>query len=143
MAILPPSGKFCQAGKWHVCLMLSPVGVILGVMKRLIVATFGVAIAFSLILEVCEAGTRKYYKPSLYGETLAACSANGTGCGKPVADKYCKNRGYEQALSFRLNRNPQGITRARTISNQLVNVSAKQPAFVFVKCYTSQTADRR
>ncbi len=112
-------------------------------MKKLIVAAFGVATAFSLIPNEGEAGTRKFYKPSLYGDTLAACSSGGSGCGKPVADRYCKNRGFDQALSYRLNRNPQGDTRARTVDNKLVNVSSTQPSFVFVKCFTSQTADRR
>ena len=90
-----------------------------------------------------EARARTFYNPTLVGDRLAACYASGSRCGKPVADFYCKNKGYTEALSYRLNRAPQGDGRARTIDNQIVTVSAKIPEFVYVKCFSPETADRK
>ncbi len=90
-----------------------------------------------------EAAARKFFKPTLLGDTLAACSGNSTGCGKPVADHFCRAKGYIRALNYRLNRSDGGGAQARTIDNELVTINSSSPTFVFVKCFTSETADRK
>ncbi|MGI9371560.1 MAG: hypothetical protein ACR2OJ_03620 [Hyphomicrobiales bacterium] len=106
---------------------------------------FAPLIAFaSLFVWIAEADARArtFNRPTLLGDRLSACYGSGGGCGKPVADAYCISRGYENALSYRLNRNTSS-NRARTLDNQIVSVNAKTPEFVFVKCYSSDTADKR
>jgi len=90
-----------------------------------------------------DAAARKFFKPTLLGDTLAACSAASSGCGKPVADHYCRTKGYASALNYRLNRSDGGGAQARTIDNELVAISASSPTFVFVKCFSSESIDRQ
>ncbi len=90
-----------------------------------------------------DAAARKFFKPTLLGDTLAACAGSSSGCGKPVADHFCRAKGYASALNYRLNRSGGGGAQARTIDNELVTISASNPTFVFVKCFTSQTIERR
>ncbi len=100
------------------------------------------AISIGSFTDRADAAARKFFKPTLLGDTLAACSAASAGCGKPVADHFCRAKGYASALNYRLNRSDGGGAQARTIDNELVTISASAPTFVFVKCYTSQTLER-
>ncbi len=106
---------------------------------------FSLAIAVSIggFSNSADAAARKFFKPTLLGDTLAACSGASSGCGKPVADHYCRSKGYAPALNYRLNRSDGGGAQARTIDNELVTISASSPTFVFVKCFTSETLDRQ
>ncbi|MGI9482456.1 MAG: hypothetical protein ACR2OR_08880 [Hyphomicrobiales bacterium] len=112
-------------------------------MKNAAFATAILAVILMGIPAPAEARARTFYKPTLIGDPLAACYGSGSKCGKPVADFYCKNKGFSRALSYRLNRTPQGDGRARTVDNQIITVSAKNPEFVFVKCFSPETADRK
>ncbi len=108
---------------------------------KLFVPFIAIASLFVWISEA-DARARTFNRPTLFGDRLSACYGSGGGCGKPVADAYCVSRGYENALSYRLNRNTSN-NRARTLDNQIVAINAKTPEFVFVKCYTQETVDRR
>ncbi len=94
-------------------------------------------------MDPADAAARKFFKPTLLGDTLAACSGSSTGCGKPVADHFCRAKGYLRALNYRLDRSDGGGAQARTIDNELVTINSSSPTFVFVKCFTSETVDRR
>lgn len=40
---------------------------------------------------------RNFWTPLVHGLPLAFCSSNGTGCGKSVAQAYCRAMGYQSA----------------------------------------------
>lgn len=96
----------------------------------------------SALPDTAEAAVRKFFRPTLLGDTLAACVGPSSGCGKPVADHFCRTKGYASALNYQLNRSDGGDAQARTIDNELVDISASSPTFVFVKCFTPETLDR-
>lgn len=100
-------------------------------------------IAAAAFSNPADAAARKFFKPTLLGDTLAACAGASSGCGKPVADHFCRAKGYTSALNYRLNRSDGGGAQARTIDNELVTIGASNPTFVFVKCFSSETVDRR
>lgn len=95
------------------------------------------------LTDPADAAARKFFKPTLLGDTLAACSGSSTGCGKPVADHFCRAKGYLSALNYRLDRSDGGGAQARTIDNELVTISSSAPTFFFVKCFTSETLERQ
>ncbi|MCP5084115.1 MAG: hypothetical protein GY948_20705 [Alphaproteobacteria bacterium] len=107
-----------------------------------ITACLALALTIGTISDGANAAARKFFKPTLLGDTLSACSAASSGCGKPVADHFCRTKGYASALNYRLNRSDGGGAQARTIDNELVTINASAPTFVFVKCFTSQTLER-
>jgi len=107
--------------------------------QHMLCAVFAIVISIS----TASGAARTFFKPSLDGDRLAACVGGGSICGKPVADRICSARGYMQALTFRIDRTPKSEQRIRTIDNDLIAHTASEPTFVFVKCFTEETADRR
>ena len=88
-----------------------------------------------------KAAVRQFFKPTIFGDTLAGCPSSR--CSKVIADGYCRRKNYGRAITFQLNRKADNGSRARTLDNQLVVINAATPSFVFIKCHTSRTADRR
>ena len=105
-------------------------------------ACLAIVLSFGAFSDSADAAARKFFKPTLLGDVLAACSGASSGCGKPVADHFCRSKGYANALNYRLNRSDGRGAQARTIDNELVTISASAPTFVFIKCFTSQTLER-
>ncbi len=101
-------------------------------MKTALFAITALVVSFSA---QADAATRTFFSPSMYGERISACTSGGSVCGKPVADQLCTERGFAQALTFRLDRTDKSNIRMRTIDNEIAPASANEPAFVFVKCY--------
>ena len=96
-----------------------------------------------LMSEPADGAARKFFKPTLLGDVLSACSGASSGCGKPVADHFCRAKGFAHALNYRLDRSGGNRGQARTIDNELVTISAASPTFIFVKCFSNETADRK
>ncbi|MEM8685993.1 MAG: hypothetical protein AAGF81_01600 [Pseudomonadota bacterium] len=97
----------------------------------------------SLTAQPADAAARKFFKPTLLGDVLSACSGQSSGCGKPVADHFCRTKGFASALNYRLDRSGGNRGQARTIDNELVTVGSGSPTFVFVKCFSNETLDRK
>ena len=104
-------------------------------MNRALLTT--AAIVF-IVSSQANAATRTFYSPNLHGDRISACIGAGTVCGKPVADQLCNSRGFEQALTYRLDRSQNDVLRMRTIENKIAGVTNAEPSFVFVKCYTPE-----
>ncbi len=105
-----------------------------------------VCFAFGLVGlmgDTADAAARKFFKPTLLGDVLSACSGPSSGCGKPVADHFCRSKGFASALNYRLDRSGGNRGQARTIDNELVTIGSSSPTFVFVKCFTNETLDRK
>jgi hypothetical protein len=78
-----------------------------------------------LVLLACSATAalaenRTFFNPKLGGSPVAFCSRGA--CGKPAADNFCRNAGYDTALTF---------ARRQAVSN-----SSEEPTgFTQIKCY--------
>ena len=92
------------------------------------------AIAFVAITADANAAARTFNKPHVDGDRIAACLIDGTSCGKPVADRLCEARGFQRALTFKMDRNATTEGRFRTVENEVLS-GTTQAAFSFVKCY--------
>jgi hypothetical protein len=69
-----------------------------------------------------EAGSRTFFAPKLGGEPVAFCLRGGSGCGKAAADNFCRNNGFDTALTF-----------AR---RQVMTDGGEEPTgFTQIKCY--------
>jgi hypothetical protein len=49
-----------------------------------------------------DADIVKYNKPMAGGRRLDWCLSWATDCGKPAADFYCKSKGHDKAISFKI-----------------------------------------
>lgn len=81
-----------------------------------------------------SAAARNFFAPQWQGERLGACLADGSGCGKPAADAFCKAEGYDTALTFQ--REP--LSRTRLIDSDASCHGSACMAFVQIKCFTAR-----
>jgi hypothetical protein len=81
------------------------------------------------------AAARSYSNPLYLGEYIHQCLSDGTTCGKAAADVFCRLEGYENALSFRLQRDPARITTAVILDSGRVLRGAEAQPFHSVKCW--------
>lgn len=103
-------------------------------MTKSVLTALTAAIAFAAVTADANAAARTYFKPNVDGDRVSACLANGGSCGKPVADRLCVARGFERALTYKLDPVVNSSRGLRTIDNELVNADNLR-AFAFVKCY--------
>jgi hypothetical protein len=82
-----------------------------------------------------SAAARSYSNPVHLGEYIHQCLADGFTCGKPAADAFCRLEGYENALSFRLQRDPARISTAVMLDSGRVLRGADAQPFDAVKCW--------
>lgn len=69
-----------------------------------------------------EAGSRTFFSPKLDGQPVAFCLTSTGGCGKAAADNFCRNSGFDAALTF-----------AR---RQVMSDGGEEPTgFTQIKCY--------
>ncbi len=78
--------------------------------------------------------TRSFFVDKIYGDRPQLCTVAGTGCGKPAADAWCRQAGYQNALVFRA-----ASDKAATYREQRVQAGELCPAdtcngLQFVKC---------
>lgn len=103
-------------------------------MTKTVLTALTAAIAFAAVTADANAAARTYFKPNVDGDRVSACLSNGASCGKPVADRLCIARGFERALTYKLDPVTNSSRGLRTIDNELVNTDGLR-AFAFVKCY--------
>jgi hypothetical protein len=80
---------------------------------------------------------RTYFSPQLDGYLANACLSDGTSCGKPAADAWCRKNGWMTAMTFQRDRKP--VTSRIVDSGELCSGPACTP-FRQIKCYTPETA---
>jgi hypothetical protein len=93
------------------------------------------AIAAMLLMSLtagAEAGVRNYFSPKLEGTRIDACMAEG-GCGKPVADAFCKTQGYDKALIFQ-----REAFQSTRVLDSGETCTASCTAFKQIKCFTTK-----
>ena len=56
-----------------------------------------------------SAGVRSFFSPTIEGIPVAACLSPEDGCGKPAADAFCRQVGYDRSVMFE--RQPTAATR--------------------------------
>jgi hypothetical protein len=79
-----------------------------------------------LVLLACsatpaQAENRTFFNPKLGGSPIPFCLTSTGGCGKAAADSFCRNSGYDTALTF-----------AR---RQVMSEGEEPTGFTQIKCY--------
>jgi hypothetical protein len=90
---------------------------------------------FAMTAQPAAPAARSYSNPLYLGEYIHQCLSDGRTCGKAAADAFCRLEGYENALSFRLQRDPARITTAVILDSGRVLRGAEAQPFHSVKCW--------
>ena len=87
-----------------------------------------------------QAGVRNFFSPSMLGDRIAFCSDVNDVCGKPVADQWCVQNGYEKALRFQRDQRVGNDTAVvmRSIDTGDVYTGEKALSFRNIKCYSAK-----
>lgn len=96
-------------------------------MRRLITA-----LALLASATTAEAASRSFSLPTDATSAISACLADGTSCGKPAADQFCKMAGFSEAILFQR----QPVTAAIVLDAQSRCEGDTCQAFTRIKCYT-------
>lgn len=100
-------------------------------MKRLI-AVLAVLAASGSVASMAQASTRSYSLPTDGGKAISACLADGSTCGKPAADQFCKMAGYSESILFQR----QAVAAALVLDGAQICEGDSCQAFTRIKCYT-------
>lgn len=101
--------------------------------------TFGVLFSLSLLSGVMSAqsAVRSFFSPTLLGDRIAFCQTGNQNCGKPVADAWCTENGFEKAILFQRKRNPKSSGSLVIYADSgAVCTSGKCTSFAQIKCYS-------
>lgn len=99
-------------------------------MKHLFAAALCVAVVSTTL--PASAASRSYSLPTDGGQAISACLADGSTCGKPVADQFCKMAGYSESILFQR----QPVTAAIVLDAPTRCEGDSCQAFTRIKCYT-------
>jgi len=85
-----------------------------------------------------NAGVRNFFSPSVLGDHIAFCASASEVCGKPVADAWCTQNGFEKAILFQRQRNAVQTASGfvRHIDSGKVCTSDECKTFAQIKCYS-------
>jgi hypothetical protein len=81
--------------------------------------------------------TRTFFASRIYDKSPQLCSTAGTGCGKPAADTWCQQAGFQDAMSFRSAPASDHMFRAQLVASGGLCGSDSCNGLHFVKCYRS------
>ena len=99
---------------------------------------FAAAILLACASVEASASTRSYSQPTQDGRAISACLANGSSCGKPAADQFCKLAGYEESILFARER----VNTALVLDSETICTGESCEAFTRIKCYTPKAAEQ-
>ena len=76
----------------------------------------------SCLAPPAQAASRTFFAPKLGGEAIPFCLTTTGGCGKAAADHFCRNSGFDTALTFQ--------------RRQVMSGGGEEPTgFTQIKCY--------
>ena len=78
-----------------------------------------------------EAATRSYFTPMTEGQRVGACLADGTTCGKAVADQFCQREGFAESILFAR----EAAASVRILDSGSMCEGESCQAFKRIKCY--------
>ena len=87
-------------------------------------------VALGFIQPAAATEVRNFFSPELQGSRIGACLSGGA-CGKPAADAFCREQGYDSAVLFQ--REPSHSARILD-SGDVCDKDCT--AFRQVKCFT-------
>jgi hypothetical protein len=91
---------------------------------------FYVAIALLCLTTNVEANTRSYSFPQTE-DRIGTCLADGTSCGKIVADAFCKQQGFAESILFAREK----TTSVRVLDSEARCEGESCEAFKKIKCF--------
>lgn len=83
---------------------------------------------------------KTFPKPKHGANRLDWCLNWGTDCGKPVANAFCKAKGYEKAKAFGIAKDIGAATPTRLISTGAVCDEPHCDGFTYITCEKAQIA---
>jgi hypothetical protein len=89
------------------------------------------ALAFALLSSSADASTRSYASPADQGMPISTCLADGTSCGKIVADAFCKKAGFAESILFAREK----ATSVRILDSGSMCEGETCETFRRIKCY--------
>ena len=109
-------------------------------MKRQFAAQFAAAACVAVLASAgsASAASRSYSLPTDGGQAISSCLADGSTCGKPVADQFCKMAGYSESILFQR----QAVTAAIVIDGPTRCEGDTCQAFTRIKCYTPDDSEQ-
>ena len=97
------------------------------------------AVAASMTLGLAagsaQAATKTFYHPKYKGDRLDLCMNWAQGCGKPVANAYCKMRGFKKSVGYTIDHNIGSSQPTRLIGTGAVCDQGFCDGFKRIKCY--------
>ena len=103
-------------------------------------------VALAMLAGQClpaSAVVRNFFAPRLLGDNVAFCTAGENGCGKPAADSWCRQQGYESALMFQRTHGKAGVSARRGVRHADTGdlcLSGDCLAFRQIKCQRAKGA---
>jgi len=103
-----------------------------------------IALVISLSLTAgatsANAAVRSYFSPGILGDRIAFCNSDNQDCGKPVADAWCTENGFEKAILFQRNRsnNQSSGSLIRYADNGKICTGKDCISFAQIKCYSGE-----
>ena len=82
-----------------------------------------------------QAGVRSFFSPKIFGDSLAFCTTTSGLCGKPIADAWCRHKGFDEALLYQRAR-PQGTSPIRYGDTGDICTDKQCLSFRQIKCYS-------
>ena len=96
-------------------------------------AALALAIALGFAEPAAASQVRNFFAPEVGGARLDACLASGA-CGRPAADAFCKEQGYDRAVIFQR----ESFASTRALDSEKT-CSGSCTAFRQVKCFTTKS----
>ena len=78
--------------------------------------------------------TQTFTRPKWQGDRLDWCLNWGRNCGKPAADAYCRERGFDTAVDFQKDSNIGDSEPTRLITTGAVCDGGHCDGFRYIKC---------
>jgi hypothetical protein len=91
------------------------------------------ALAFGFAEPAAAAQVRNFFAPEVAGTRLDACLASGA-CGRPAADAFCQEQGYDRAMIFQR----ESFAATRALDSEKT-CTGSCTAFRQVKCITAKS----